>query len=78
MKYIRFMQILVIFIILSILIILWKTGIKETYMSDDPNFRDGVFIVRPPNEIARLYKPFVNLSPTFQYVYNDIPMPRTG
>ena len=46
--------------------------IREGYMSPDINYHNGIFLVRPPYEISKLYTPYKNIMPTFQYKFNDI------
>lgn len=65
---------LLLLILLIIAIIYWPVRI-EGYMSPDLNYRNGIFLVRPPYEIAKLYTPYKNLMPAFQYKYNAIDHP---
>jgi len=67
--FIMYIILLILFIvILSIMLF----PIREGYMSPDINYHNGIFLVRPPYEISKLYTPYKNIMPTFQYKFNDI------
>ncbi len=68
---------LIILLIIIIGLILFFNPVYEGYVSPDLNWRNGVFIVRPPYEVSKLYTPYKNIMPTYQYEQNLIDFPRS-
>lgn len=64
------MYIFIILLVIIIGLILFFNPVYEGYVSPDLNWRNGVFIVRPPYEVSKLYTPYKNIMPTYSYETN--------
>ena len=65
---------LLLIIILFCLIIFFNP-VFEGYQSPDLNWRNGIYMIPSSLEIKKLYTPYKNIVPVYQYAVNDSPIP---
>lgn len=61
---------LIILLVIIIGFILFINPVYEGYVSPDLNWRNGIYMIPSSLEIKKLYRPYKNIMPVYQYETN--------